>query len=75
MRKKEILVCKGYVEVEGIGFEENYAPMPRVEAIRMFLALSSHKKNKVYQMDVKSAFFNGKIEEEVYIEQPEGFLL
>ena len=49
--------------------------MARLEAIRMFLALSSHKNFKVYQMDVKFAFLNGNIEEEVYIEQPEGFLL
>ena len=49
--------------------------MERIEAIRMFIALSSHKIFKVYQMDVKSAFLNGKIEEEVYIEQLEGFLL
>ena len=49
--------------------------MERLEAIRMFLALSCHKNFKVYQMDVKSAFLNGKIEEEVYIEQLEGFLL
>ena len=62
------MVCKGYAQVEGIYFEETYAPVARLEAIRMFLALSSHKNFKVYQMDVKSAFLNGKIEEEVYIE-------
>ena len=49
--------------------------MERLEAIKMFLSLSCHKNFKVYQMDVKSTFFNVKIEEEVYIEQPEGFLL
>ena len=49
--------------------------MARLEAIRMFLAFSSHKKLKVYQMDVKSAFLNGYLEEEVYIEQPVGFQL
>ena len=69
MRNKEILVCKGYAQVEGIDFQEMYAPVARLEAIRMFLALSCHKKFKVYQMDVKSAFLNGKIQEEVYIEQ------
>ena len=61
--------------MEGIYFEETYALVAQIEAIRMFLALSCHKKFKVYQMDVKSAFLNGKLEEEVYIEQPEGFLL
>ena len=49
--------------------------MARLEAIRMFLSFSSYKKLKVYQMDVKSAFLNGNLEEEVYIEQPEGFKL
>ena len=61
--------------MEGIDFEETYAPVAQLEEIRMFLALSSHKNFKVYQMDVKSAFLNGKIEEEVYIEQPRGFIL
>ena len=75
IRNKEILVCKGYAQVEGIDFEENYAPVERLEAIIMLLALSCHKNFKVYQMDVKFAFFNGKIEEEVYIEQPKCFLL
>ena len=75
IRNKEILVCKGYAHVEGIDFEETYSSVERLEAIIMFLALSSHKNFKVYQMDVKFAFLNGKIEEEVYIEKPEGFLL
>ena len=61
--------------MKGIDFEETYAPVARLEAIIMFLALSCHKNFKVYQMDVNSAFLNGKLEEEVYIEQPEGFLL
>ena len=61
--------------MEGIDFEETYAPVARLEAIQMFLALSCHKNFKLYQMDVKSTFLNGKLDEEVYIEQPEGFLL
>ena len=61
--------------MEGIDFEETFAPVARLEAIRMFLALSCHKNFKVYQMDVKSAFLNGKLEEEVNIEQPIRFLL
>ena len=61
--------------MEGIDFEETYAHVARLEAIRMFLSLSCHKNFKVYQMDVKSAFLNGKLEEELYIEQPEGFFL
>ena len=67
IRKKSRLVCKWNAQVEGIYFEETNTLVARLEAIRMFLALSSHTNFKVYQMDVKSAFFNGKIEEEVYI--------
>ena len=66
IRNKEILVCKGYAQVEGIDFEETYAPVARLEAIRSFSALSCHKNFKLYQMDVKSAFLNGKIEECLY---------
>ena len=57
IRNKERLVCKGYAQVVGIDFEETYAPMARLEAIKMFLALSCHKKFKVYQMDVKHGIF------------------
>ena len=72
-RNEARLVCKGYAQVEGIDFEENFSPIARMEAIRMILAYACSKKIKVYQMDVKSTFLNGELEEEVYIEQPEGF--
>eukprot|EP00253_Pinus_taeda_P035289 PITA_35289 len=75
IRNKAKLVCKGYAQQEGIDFEENFSPVARLEAIQMFLALSSFHKFKVFQMDVKSAFLNGNLEEEVYIEQPDGFIL
>lgn len=75
IRNKERLVSKGYAQVEGIDFEEIFAPVARLEAIRMFLAFAAYKKYKVYQMDVKSALLNGNLEEEVNIEQPEGFQL
>ena len=65
--------CKGYAQVEGIDFEETFVHVARLETIRMFLDLASHKNFNVYQMDVKSSFLNGNLEEEVYIEQPEGF--
>jgi hypothetical protein len=68
-------VCKGYAQQEGIDFEETFALVARLEAIRMFLSFSSFQQIKVHQMDVKSAFLNGDLEEEVYIEQPEGFIL
>ena len=75
IRNKSILVCKGYAQVEGVDFEETFAHVARLEAIRMFLSFASYKKLKVYQMDVQSAFLNGSLEDEVYIEQLEGFQL
>ena len=68
VRNKAQLVCKGYVQVEGQDFDENFAPVERLEAIRMFLAYATHKNFEVYHMDVKSAFLNGDLEEEVYME-------
>jgi hypothetical protein len=62
IRNKARLVCKGYAQQEGIDFEETFAPVARLEAIRMFLALSSCQNFKVFQMDVKSAFLNGDLE-------------
>jgi hypothetical protein len=67
------LVCKGYTQVEGIEFEETFSPVSRMEEFRLLLAYACSKNIKVYQMDVKSSFLNGELEEEVYIEQPEGF--
>ena len=61
--------------MEGIDFDETFAPVARMEAIRMFLTYACSRKIKVYQMDVKSAFLNGELEEEVYIKQTEAFLL
>jgi hypothetical protein len=74
-KNKARLVCKGYTQIEGIDFEETFSPVSRMEAIRLILAYACSKRIKVYQMDVKSTFLNGELEEEVYIEQPEGFLL
>ena len=72
-RNKARLVAKGYSQEEGIDFDETYAPVARLEAIRLMLAYASYKDFKVFQMDVKSAFLNGFIKEEVYVEQPPGF--
>ena len=69
-RNKARLVCKGYAQIEGIDFEETYAPMARMEAIRTILAYACSK-----QIKVKSTFLNGELEEEVYIEKPQGFEL
>ncbi|KAK6139115.1 hypothetical protein DH2020_027142 [Rehmannia glutinosa] len=73
VRNKARLVAKGYCQEEGIYFDETFAPVARLEAIRMFLAYAAHKNFIVYQMDVKSAFLNGLLEEGVYVEQPPGF--
>ncbi|KAL9250775.1 Retrovirus-related Pol polyprotein from transposon RE2-like protein [Drosera capensis] len=73
IRNKASLVTKGYSQEEGIAFDETFAPVARLEAIRMFLAYAAYQGFKVYQMDVKSAFLNGKLQEEVYVEQPLGF--
>ena len=68
-------MCKGYAQVDGIDFEETFALVARLEAIKMFLAFASYKKLRIYQMDVKSSFLNWYLEEEVYIEKLEGFQL
>ncbi|KAL8115181.1 hypothetical protein AgCh_021856 [Apium graveolens] len=73
-RNKARLVAKGYSQQEGIDYDETFAPVARLEAIRIFLAYTAHKKFIVFQMDVKSAFLNGELEEEVYVEQPPGFV-
>jgi len=73
IRNKARLVAKGYNQEEGIDYEETYAPVARLEAIRMLLAYASIMDFKLYQMDVKSAFLNGFIQEEVYVDQPPGF--
>jgi hypothetical protein len=72
-RNKTRLVAKGYSQVEGLDFSETFAPVARLESIRILLAYATYHGFKLYQMDVKSAFLNGPIKEEVYVEQPPGF--
>jgi hypothetical protein len=72
-RNKARLVAKGYSQVEGLDFGETYAPVARLESIRILLAYATYHGFKLYQMDVKSAFLNGPIKKEVYVEQPPGF--
>ena len=74
IRNKEKLVCKGYPQKEGLDYGETFAPVARMEGVRTLLAYAAYKGFKVYQMDVKFEFLNGILEEEVYIEQPEGFV-
>nr|KYP76886.1 Retrovirus-related Pol polyprotein from transposon TNT 1-94 [Cajanus cajan] len=73
VRNKARLVAKGYSHQEGRDFTETFAPVPRIEAIRILLAFAACTSKKLYQTDVKSAFLNGTILEEVYINQPPGF--
>ncbi|GJU70973.1 putative ribonuclease H-like domain-containing protein [Tanacetum coccineum] len=74
VRNKARLVAQGHRQEEGIDYDEVFAPVARLEAIRIFLAFASYMGFIVYQMDVKSAFLYGKIDEEVYVSQPPGFL-
>ncbi|GJX30693.1 putative ribonuclease H-like domain-containing protein [Tanacetum coccineum] len=73
IKNKARLVAQGYTQEEGIDYDKVFAPVARIEAIRLFLAYASFKDLVVYQMDVKSTFLFGKIEEEVYVCQPPGF--
>ena len=73
VRNKASLVAQGFCQKEGIDFEETFAPVARLESIRILLAFAASKGFKLFQMDVKSAFLNGYIEEEVYVRQPPGF--
>ena len=67
------MVAQGYTQVEGLDFGDTYAPVARLEAIRILLDYACAQNIKLYQMDVKSAFLIGYINEEVYVEQPPGF--
>ncbi|KAL4032765.1 hypothetical protein IC575_005847 [Cucumis melo] len=74
IRNKACLVAQGYAQVEGVDSDETFAPVARLEAIRLFLSISCFRKFKLFQMDVKSAFLNGYLNEEVYVAQPKGFV-
>lgn len=74
IRDKARLVAQGYCQSKGIDYDETFAPVARLEAIRIFLAFAANQDFRVYQMDVKSAFLNGEIEQEVYVKQPPGFV-
>nr|GEU30262.1 retrovirus-related Pol polyprotein from transposon TNT 1-94 [Tanacetum cinerariifolium] len=74
LKNKACLVAKGYQQEEGIDFEESFALVARIEAIRIFIANAASRNMTIYQMDVKTAFLNGELKEEVYVSQPEGFV-
>ncbi|GJR36082.1 retrovirus-related pol polyprotein from transposon TNT 1-94 [Tanacetum coccineum] len=74
IRNKSRLVAKGYAQKEGIDFEESFPSVARLEAVRLFITYAAHKSFTVYQMDVKTAFLYGPLKEEVYVNQPDGFV-
>nr|GFA61264.1 retrovirus-related Pol polyprotein from transposon TNT 1-94 [Tanacetum cinerariifolium] len=74
IRNKSRLVVRGYRQEEGIDFKENFAPVARMEAIRIFLAYAAHKSFTEFQMDVKTAFLQGTLKEDVYVYQPKGLI-
>jgi hypothetical protein len=73
IRNKARLIAKGYSQVEGFDFDETFAPLAMLESIHILFTYATHHDFKLYQIDVKSAFLNGHIKEEVYVEQPPGF--
>ncbi|GJS53986.1 retrovirus-related pol polyprotein from transposon TNT 1-94 [Tanacetum coccineum] len=74
VRNKSRLVAKGYKQEEGIDFEESFAHVARLKAVRMLIAYAAHKGIIIFQMDIKTAFLNGPLKEEVYVNQSEGFI-
>nr|GEZ12881.1 retrovirus-related Pol polyprotein from transposon TNT 1-94 [Tanacetum cinerariifolium] len=74
LKNKARLVARDYRQEEGIDFEDSFAPLARLDAIRIFLAFFAHMNMIIYQMDVKTSFLNGILREEVYVSQPNGFV-
>jgi hypothetical protein len=73
VKHKARLVVKGYAQTQGVDFDEVFAPIARLEIVRLLLALAAHGQWEVHHMDVKSAFLNGDLQEDVYVHQPPGF--
>ena len=71
---KALLVAQEYSQMEGVDYDETFAPVARMESIRILLALACHLKFKLYQMNVKTAFLNRFLKEDVYVAQPKGFI-
>ncbi|KAD2393870.1 hypothetical protein E3N88_40847 [Mikania micrantha] len=74
-RYKARLVAKGYSQIEGIDYTETFAPVARFETIRVVIAIAAHRGWKLHQLDVKTAFLNGELTDEIYVQQPEGFIV
>lgn len=75
VKYKARLVAKGYVQREGVDFDEVFAPVARMETVRLLIALAAQMNWEVHHMDVKSAFLNGELMEEIYVQQPPGFVV
>ena len=71
---KERLVAKKYTQKEGIDYEETFSPVAMLKSIRILLSIATHYDYEIWQMDIKTTFLNGNLEEEIYIMQPEGFI-
>ena len=74
IHNKARLVAQGYSQMEGVDYDETFAPIACMESIRIFLALACQLKFKLYQMEVKTVFLNGLLKEDVYVAQPKGFI-
>ena len=72
---KARLVVKGFRQKEGLDYFDTYSPVTRITSIRLLIALAAVYDLQIHQMDVKTAFLNGELEEEIYMEQPEGFIV
>ena len=74
-RYRARLVAKGFMQIPGIDFDETFSPVARFESLRMLLALAALEDWHIHSMDVKSAFLNGELDEEIYMEEPQGFII
>jgi hypothetical protein len=75
VKRKARVVAKGYVQRQGVDFEEVFAPVARMESVRVMIALAAHHGWHVHHMDMKTTFLNGELLKEVYVEQPPGFVV
>ena len=75
MEKQRLLVAKGYTQKEGVDYEETFSPVAMLKSIRILLAIAAYFDYEIWQMDVKTAFLNGYLDETIYMDQPEGYIV